>query len=1020
MKLNFGREISYSKLERKSSRRNSKDKSLPKSNIRNKLNSQNKSIEKLSELNSDIEKLYKKYAEVKKQRLMKEKSQQILVNRLKVLRHQQNSSKNKENVYNLSRPSDKKEKIHVRINSKYKKSNNLIKRYKESEKKNDFNESEIKNINFRTINNRKDSNIEKYSNSIVEDKHYHNHHIGKMKGNKDNRTLNNNDKNLDSINNIDDFLQKYKYNIGNKNSNNNIYIIINNPNNYTEQQTSKKNDEKNAIYDYDNELSNEELSKRHIKSDFNLDFERRGEKIILMNTDGRKIEDIIKSINSISSMNNNNNNTNDLDNLNNKIEISSRRSYKTNDKNDKNDNKKEYIIKENCDNHKSDDKNNENKGNNCIKDNLNDKDNIISKEDSIDINIDNIKNNIDKNNNNDIIDNIDINKNQDKIKEKEKEEGNIQIIEFINNKLNNNKENNNKKDESNKIIIENQTKEKQNGNNNNNTEDNNNENLKTADNDKVRNKDNENKEKEKEKENNINENEEKPNLEEESKNNNKKKLNENDNKTQEFIRPNFLDLYKNEDNFSISRQKIDISIYQTTNQKSLTPNRKTENKLTIKDEEKENDNLNSNLPNNNTNNNNEKNSIIKNMKYHKYNNTSQDPQNNQICLDLSSLVSNSASSKKQLRTKIASPSNKMNMNISTNKSNKNSINLKNDNNKKESEYIYLNGKKLEDMYINTTKNTNAQTICASSNDYNKLATLINKNEENNDNKDIVSNSLCTPKKLENNNKVKVNKKADNSFPNNQKLYLCEKVKASKNINLKKKNSNGTNYNNLINNSLSFKGFSNNSNYNSTHNTRRNSNFEKIRKNNFRKDTYCTSIEKKRRALGLQFNPNFDKELSMQTDKGSFSKKILEKFKTYKVKKKDNKSDYKTINSNDYSMDKHKLIKVNKRDEGNSVTLNMERINETPQRFKIIKSNVNKHKFVKNKTTTNFNYGRKGMNNDLKKSVNDLKNKNLKKGNNIFSKYILSDNNNSNSLSQINQVNDNSNISVGANKTINIV
>ena len=57
----------------------------------------------------------------------------------------------------MSRPSDKKEKIHVRINAKYKKSNNLIKRYKESEKKNDFNESEIKNINFRTINNRKDS-----------------------------------------------------------------------------------------------------------------------------------------------------------------------------------------------------------------------------------------------------------------------------------------------------------------------------------------------------------------------------------------------------------------------------------------------------------------------------------------------------------------------------------------------------------------------------------------------------------------------------------------------------------------------------------------------------------------------------------------------------------------------------------------------------------------------------------------------------------------------------------------------
>ena len=1000
MKLNFGREISYSKLERKSARNNSKDKSLSKSNVRNKLNSQNKSKEKLSELNSDIEKLYKKYAEVKKQRLMKEKSQQILVNRLKVLRHQQNSSKNKDSVYSLSRPSDKKEKIHVRINSKYKKSNNLIKRYKESEKKSDYNESEIKNINFRTINNRKDSNIDKYSNSIVEEKHYHNYHIGKMKGNKDKQIINNNDKNFDSINNIDDFLKKYKYNIGNKNSNNNIYIIINNPNNYTEQQTSKKNNEqKNAAYDYDNELSNEELSKRHIKSDFNLDFERRGEKIILMNTDGRKIEDIIKSINSISSMNNNNNNINDIDNFNNKIDISSRRSYITNNKND---NKKEYIIKDNCDKNKNDDKNNENNEDNCIKDNL--KDNIISKEDSIDINMDSIKNNIDKANKNNIIDNNDNNKNKDKIKEKEKEkekeEEKFKIIEFVNNKLNNNKEDNNKKDENNKIIIENKNKNEINDNN---IEDNN---IKSNDNDKN----------EKENLDNINENMENLNLEEESKNNNKNKLNENDNKTQEFIRPNFLDLYKNEDNISISRQKIDISIYQTTNQKSLTPNRKTENKLTNKDEEKENDNLNSNLQNNNTNNNNEKHSIIKNMKYHKYNNNSQEPQNNQICLDLSSIVSNSTSSKKQLRKKVASANSELNMNININK---NSINLKNDNNKRDSDIIYLNGKKLEDMYSNTTKNTNAQTISASNNEYNKLASMINKNEESSDNKVIVSNSLYTPKKSEDNKKVKVNKKIDSSFPNNQKLFLCDKVKASKNINLKKKNNNINNFSDLINYSLSFKGFVSGSNYSTNHNTRRNSNFEKIRKNNFRKDTYCTSIEKKRKALGLQFNPNFDKELSMQAEKNSFSKKILEKFKTYKGNI-NNKSDYKSINSNDYSIDKHRLIKVKKRDEGNSVNSNMERINATPQRFKIIKNNINKHMFVKNKTTTNFNYDRKGINYDLKKSVNDFKNKSLRKGNNIFSKFILSENNNNNSSTQINQINDNSNLFLAANKTINIV
>ena len=68
---------------------------LSKSIKRNASNSQSKSIEKLSEINLDIEKLYKKYTEVKKERLMKEKSQQILVNRLKVLRNQENSSKKK-------------------------------------------------------------------------------------------------------------------------------------------------------------------------------------------------------------------------------------------------------------------------------------------------------------------------------------------------------------------------------------------------------------------------------------------------------------------------------------------------------------------------------------------------------------------------------------------------------------------------------------------------------------------------------------------------------------------------------------------------------------------------------------------------------------------------------------------------------------------------------------------------------------------------------------------------------------
>ena len=57
----------------------------------------------------------------------------------------------------------------------------------------------------------------------------------------------------------------------------------------------------------------------------------------------------------------------------------------------------------------------------------------------------------------------------------------------------------------------------------------------------------------------------------------------------------------------------------------------------------------------------------------------------------------------------------------------------------------------------------------------------------------------------------------------------------------------------------------NTNYNCD--TKLNINKEnKLKKNNFRKDSYCTSIEKKRRALGLEFRPSFQRELSIQTEK----------------------------------------------------------------------------------------------------------------------------------------------------------
>ena len=44
------------------------------------------SIMRLATINSDIEKLYKKYSDIRKKRLSKEKTQQILVNRIKYLK----------------------------------------------------------------------------------------------------------------------------------------------------------------------------------------------------------------------------------------------------------------------------------------------------------------------------------------------------------------------------------------------------------------------------------------------------------------------------------------------------------------------------------------------------------------------------------------------------------------------------------------------------------------------------------------------------------------------------------------------------------------------------------------------------------------------------------------------------------------------------------------------------------------------------------------------------------------------
>ena len=55
---------------------------------------------RLATINSDIERLYKKYSDIKKKRLSKEKTQQILVNRIKYLKSEVNRSISKKKVKN--------------------------------------------------------------------------------------------------------------------------------------------------------------------------------------------------------------------------------------------------------------------------------------------------------------------------------------------------------------------------------------------------------------------------------------------------------------------------------------------------------------------------------------------------------------------------------------------------------------------------------------------------------------------------------------------------------------------------------------------------------------------------------------------------------------------------------------------------------------------------------------------------------------------------------------------------------
>jgi len=921
----------FLKLERKNPKEKSQTnqrKKFSQLNILNaKTHDQSTSKEKLKEINDDIEKLYKKYAQVKKERLMKEKSQQILVNRIKVLKHQESSSRNKENMRNTFR-SENENKIHVTINSRYKNNNNLLKKFKNYDKKPNFsNDSGIRDSNDRTVKNYHIINSNSNFNNTF-DRSHNSIGIGNITNSIDNSALNSmNNENI-NLNNINELLKRY--NIGNKNSNNNIYIIINNPNNNFSDNKIIKNssDEKNKNNVIDNDKSKDQSNNadntKENNKDFNLGNDKKGENIILMNTDGKKIEDIINSINNINNSN--------INNINNSNIISINESDTNNKVNDNKNNLSSDVNKEDSiklNDLKKEDKNNGNNKNEIIDEHNNN------------IEVSSIKN-----------ENSNIENNPNKYNNENKENNSNQTAENINISNNNDIINNLNEDkiEENKNITQNEKSD---------NKDNNLNNLKVEGDDK---------------ENNLIKN----NVDDDNNINNN-----NDKKEDKQSRPNFLDLYNNDITNNISKQKIDIKSYQNSN---ITENSENKTEKNINDDNNEQNNEDKNITinaNKDKNNENEKmnknnNSSIKKIIYHKYNNSTRiQPKQN-----YSSLVVHSTPNENKIRKKVI---------ISNNNINKMGQN--------ESNFVYLKKKKLEGMYNFSTKSE--LRVPEASKENNKLFNIINKTIKVEGNKtqkklESLNTNLYTPTKLQNNNLLKVNKRPERTFTNIQRTKNTEKMK---NINLR-----GRKNNDLMNYSLSYKSLNNNSNYlNNSHssvnyNTQRNINFEKIRKNNFKKDAYCTSIEKKRKALGLQYKINFDKELCIESERNNYNKKMFDKIKNYKINKKG--INYKNIG------DINKLIKVNKRDEGNDMNDNMnnntnlEGINATSKRFRIIKKNYvkDKHIFSKNKTTTNFNYVHSDINNKIRNKK-------------------LSENAISNSSSQLN---DSSNLFFAKNQTSNFI
>ena len=855
MKVNIQKEMNFLKKEKNNKRKDikSQSKSVKKEEISSRLNS----------VNSDIDKLYKKYSEIKKERLLKEKTQQILVNRLKYLRNEAKRSISKKKSPKNIEEEEKSKKIFVKIKSKYR-NNGTIKRYKESDKQSkseiydneslskasfNGNESEIVGSSYKSNNSKKIKNNvnninNKYSsNNLNSDK--------ENNPNENNININLN-KNKNQINDIEEFLKKYKYNIGNKNSNNNIYIIINNPNNnFFKENQIDSNINSNNKYDYDNYTPKDNIIKKHNKyrSDNIIDLGEDGKNIILMNAYGNKLQDIINSINNNLNYKNNNDNKDNKDN-----------------------NITQNIETEN---------NYENKNKNLTESNI-------------------TNNNAQLENNN-----------KQKTPKDNKLNENIKI--YDSNKLNNIKED----------------KE---------------ENEKNLD------------------------------------NNNKKQLEE---KNEGFVRPSFLNLYNTEDS-SETKQKIDINSYGETNRmtdnsqfqtkKNIFSKEKKEeedNKDNIKEKEQEKqDNIKVNIQDNIQDNNREnktniKDAIIKcvinqnNKVFDRNIINSENQINNNFKSDWPyKIIGSSETKKRKERNQIKLD------NINNNESN--SLNKTNNDSQKKFKII------------NNIKDNN--TISIDNFEYYKLYNSAQ--NTNYKNKDLLLSNGYNDEEKKSENKYlnRVNSK-------NRKNKLYKDNENNCNIINKEKEINYNNHNiphnfikidkNQISYSLSHKNFNN---LHTNFNSKLIMNKENIvRKNNFRKDSYCTSIEKKRKALGLEFKPSFQRELSIQTEKNTEKKKkLIGKIKNSKI----------NINNCMYKYnfyDADKLIKVRKKDDYKNIE----------KKYKFYKKNIDKlnvnHGLVKNKTAASFNFNKINLsnNNNIGIKENELRNKKIK--NNIFTFLNTNDN-----------------------------